>query len=438
MNLFWKNIFGAITPTAKLEAAEDELKSSMIRYDEVSKSIELEEYNKLFHEVKSAGFIENKKTLQNRKYKDTEEYRDVKKFSKLDINAHIKLYYQVLSSVELESYLHFKTLPEYENLGDRKKVKASEKLQLLKKFEHSKEYKTYTRFHESFIIKEYEQLKKLVNSADFQKKNEFWSNPHRWQTTPEYIKEQRFYELAKNPDILFFTNEKPERFNGIRNQKEIYVEKFNWNSLDKSKWNFGFYYKNSKLISSHSFANEKQANNGGKNISVVNGLLHLATKHEKIKATAWHSSKGFIEKEFSYTSDVMNNATEFRQKFGTFSVKLRCSGNVNHAFWLGAENKLPHINIFHFDGKKIKVGNAGKDLVDGIEIKGLNPAQFHIYTLQWTKNELIWRINNLEVYRTAGNIPQEEMYMVINSFIPEKKHGSSGLLEIDWIKVYDK
>jgi len=437
MNLFWKKFTGKLIPTAKFEALEAELKSSLIRYNEVAKSLELEEYNKLFHEVKSATFIENKKVLQNRKYKDTEEYRDTRKFHKLENSAGIKMYYHVLNTTELDAFLAFKASPEFEDLGDKKKVKVSEKLQELKKFERSKAFKTYVRFHDSYIIKEYEQLKKLVNSVDFQKKNEFWANAHRWHTTPEYAKEQRFYELAKNPDILFYLNEKPERFNAIKSRKETLVEDFNWNVIDKSRWNIGFYYKNKKMIANHSFANEKQANNSGKNISLENGILRLATKHEKTTARAWHPTKGFIEQEFQYTSDVINTADEFRQKFGTISAKLRCTGNINHAFWLGADGKLPHINIFHFDGKKIKIGNAGKEVMDGVEIKGLNPSQFHVYTLQWTEKELIWKINNLEIYRTASNIPKEEMFMVLNSFIPAKKHGSTGYFDVDWIKIYE-
>jgi len=79
---------------------------------------------------------------------------------------------------------------------------------------------------------------------------------------------------------------------------------------------------------------------------------------------------------------------------------------------LGADNKLPHINIFHFDGKCIKVGNANQNVVDGIKITGINVSHFFIYTLRWTEKELVWLINDLEVYRTASNIPSEEMYMV--------------------------
>lgn len=436
MNLFWKNLFGGITPTAKLEKEEADLIQAMHRYQEIEKSVELAEYRTLFHIVKSADFKENKKTLQNRKFKDTEEYRISTKFGKLDKSPAIQLYYQVLKSNILEQYLEFRAGDEFEKLGDKKELKNSEKLQKLKHFEKSKEYKTYTRFHDSFIIKEYEALKVKTSDPEFKKDLEFWSNPNRWKTTPDFAKEQRFYELAKNPDIVFFLNEKPERFKKFNELKLTFKEEFEWNTLDKSRWNFGFHYRNARLMGNHSFANEKQANNAGKNIFVENGVLNIATKHEKVKAPAWHPTKGFIENEFSFTSDILQSADEFRQRGGVFTAKIRCSGKINHAFWLGTDNKLPHINIFHYDGKNIKVGNVSNNVIDGVKVSGINPSKFYIYKLYWSEKELIWSINDYEIYRTTSNIPAVEMYLVFNSFISQKQKGTTGSLEVDWVRVY--
>jgi len=436
MNLFWKKLFGGITPTAKLEKNEADLIKAMHRYAEVEKSVELADYKKLFHLVKSADFQENKKILKHRKYKDTEEYRNTRKCKKLQNSPSIRLYYQVLESDILKQYIHFKTTPDYELLGDKKKVKTSETLKRFKQFEHSKDYKTYIRFHDSYILKEFELLKIKVASPEFKKANDFWANENRWHNTPEFAQQERFYELAKNPDIVFYENEKPQRFEKYRAMTLSFQDEFDWNTLDKSHWNFGFHYKSDKLIGNHSFSNEKQANYSGKNVSVVEGILKLVTKHEKVRVRAWDTSKGFIEKEYNYTSDVLQTAESFRQKQGVFRAKLRCTGNVQHAFWLGAESKLPHISIFHFNGKAITLGNANKNVVDGIQIKGLNPAQFYIYTLIWSAKELVWMINDLEVYRTASNIPLDSMYLAFNSFISQKQKGSAGSLEVDWVRTY--
>ena len=436
MNLFWKKLFGGLMPTAKYEKQQDDLRRDLERYLGIEKSTELEEYNTLFHTIKSAKFKERKKIFQNRKYKDTEEYRVSKKYDKLKISADIRHYYETLNSSELHSYLAFKSTPEFEQLGNPEKVKASEKLRNYKNFEKSAAYKNYVRFHDSYIIKEYEQLKEKVSTAEFMKLNKFWSNKHRWETTEEYTQEQRYYALAKNPDIVYYTKMNPNAFKKIRTQKLAFGEEFNWNTLSKSRWTFGYHYKSDTLKKDHSFANEKQANSSGKNISVNQGVLRISTKEEKTIASAWDAAKGFIDKEFRFSSDVMQSANEFRQKYGVFQAKIRCSGPIHHAFWLGADNKLPHINIFHFDGKLLRLGNAGKDIVDEAIIKGLNPSDFHIYTMEWTEKELIFRINNLEIYRTTSNVPREEMYLGFKSFITEKQNGSEGLLEVDWVRVY--
>jgi len=436
MNLFWKKLFGGITPTAKLEKNEADLVEAMTRYAEVEKSVELEEYIKLSHIIKSADFRANKKILQNRKYKDTEEFQINKKHKKLQNSLAIKLYFEVLDSEDLIHYLGFKISTDYELLGDRKKVKSSELLRKMKAYEKSKAFKTYSRFHNSFIIKEYEEIELKVSTPEFQKSNEFWANEKRWHSTPEYAQQKRYFELLHNPDIAFYLNEKPDRFESHKSFKLSFQDEFAWNTLDKSHWNFGFHYKNENIIGDHSFANEKQANNSGKNVTVESGILKLNTKNEKVIARTWDVEKGFIQKEFDFTSDVLQTADKFRQKYGVFSAKLKCTGNVQHSFWLGSDDKLPLIKIFHFDGKKITLGNANQNLIDGVKIKGLNPCEFYIYKLIWTEKELIWMINDLEVYRTYGNIPSTEMYLAFNSFISDKQRGSVGSLEVDWVRVY--
>ena len=436
MNLFWKKLFGGLTPTAKLEKNEAELIAAMERYDKIAKSPQLVEYNKLFHIVKAAPFQENRNTLKNRKYKDTEEFQNKHKYEKLHHSADIKLYFEVLASAELAQYLAFEATPAFEDLGDKKRVASSDSLRKFKAFKHSKEYKTYVRFHDSFIIKEYEKLKAKVSTPEFVKTNEFWANQDRWHTTPEYQTELQFYKLAEHPDMAYYVNEKPERFNNFRNVKLIFTDEFDAKTIATTSWNFGFHYKNPKLIRQHSFFNEKQANTGGKNTTQELSHLKIETKEQKSNALAWHHKQGFLKKDFTHTADVVQSAEKFQKKFGIFRAKIRCTGAIHHAFWLGSGDKLPLINIFHFNGKTITLGNANKEKIDGAKISGINPSEFYIYSLVWTEKELIWMINNLEVYRTSNNIPKTELYLAFNSFISEKQKATTGTLEIDWVRVY--
>ena len=83
------------------------------------------------------------------------------------------------------------------------------------------------------------------------------------------------------------------------------------------------------------------------------------------------------------------------------------------------------------------MGNATNEgFFDQIKLSGLNAAVYHVYTLEWTDKELVWYVNNYEVYRTQNSVPQDELFMTFNSFITENQKPSTGVLEVDWLKVF--
>lgn len=435
MNLFWKKMFGKLQATAVYEKKSVTIYDKYLRYSQIEKSLELAEYKKLYEEVKSAEFQEKRRLLISRKYKDTQEFRDLKKFNQLQSDKSLQLYFETLDNALLNEFLEFKKTSEYELLGKPVEVKKSERLQRFKAFEKSKIYKNYVRFHGSFIVDDYQKIKAHVQSPNFVKENEFWANKNRWQTTEEYEREQKFKRFAENPDIRFYESIDPEIFANIRGMELSFDESFSGNTLAAEKWAFGFNLNSHKLMKVYSFTNEQQANTGGMNTSVSKGYLDIETKKRGARVSAWDGEKGFVERDFQYTSDVLHSK-DFAQKGGVFSAKIRCNGALNHAFWLAGEKMLPHINIFHFNGKKITMGNATENGFEQVEISGINPKQFFVYTLRWTADELVWFINNFEVFRTKKNVPQSELSLMFNSFISQNAKGAEGNLQVDWVKVY--
>lgn len=441
MNLYWKRLFGKITPTARLEAQYQQSIADAQRYRQICGSPELAEYNELFNKIKSPEFKENKRTLISRKYKDTQWYRDMTKFTKLEHNAGLQLYYRVLESPELKEYLEFKQKPEYTKLGQPKEVKASEELSRLKRFEQSKEYKTYTRFHNSYILREYTELKEKVSTQDFKQNNDFWANRNRWQTTSEYKMEQRFYELDKSDDICFYNRYKNSKTSNLfQNYHKLFEDGFDGNTLKTDKWAHGFAYNTPVKLRNHSFANEKQANSD-KNAVVTNGILRISTKSEQTDAIAWHPEKGFVQKNYEFTSDAVNCRNAVFTKGGIFQAKMRIFGSdqVNHAFWLQGDNKNVLVKVASFTGGVLEVGLHCKH-GNGIQntttrITGLKFNEFYIYTVQWTDKEIIWYVNNYEVLRTSADIPAEPMAPVFNSYIPEDRKGGTANFDIAFVRV---
>lgn len=294
----------------------------------------------------------------------------------------------------------------------------------------------YRAVEQSKELAEYNELTKVVTAPAF-KLNKKKMKKADYQSSEEYQQELRYAKLKKNEDILFFEKTDHRAIEHYESFQTTFEDNFAGKVLDSAKWTPGFHYANPNLKRVHSFLNEQQANMGGKNIAVLNGTMYLSTCAEQVQAAAWTAGKrGFDMKEYNYSSDVLTTGDNFRQKGGLFMAKMRCTGHIHHAFWLGANQQLPLVSVFHFNGKKITVGNAGAKKFDATTITGISANEFFIYSLRWTKTALIWYVNNMEVYRTAANIPQEEMYLAFNSFITATQKAEEGNLEVEWVKVF--
>lgn len=249
-------------------------------------------------------------------------------------------------------------------------------------------------------------------------------------------KQKQLTELRKHPDVALYLKNIGGRLYGHRDVYLSFNDDFYQDNNSSGLWQSGFYFRNKSMKRDYSFYNEQQAYNSGKNTSARNGVLQIHTRREALKSLAWHPGKGFVEKNYFFTSDVIQNASGFRQAGGIFKAKIRCSGTVHHAFWLATEASQPHINIFHFNGKEVQMGFVNHHSGDGVTITGINPSDYYIYTLEWTSHELVWSVNNVVVLRSSANIPREPLFMVFNSFIPLHEDGGEGLLEVDWVRAY--
>ncbi|MDR1591423.1 MAG: glycoside hydrolase family 16 protein [Prevotellaceae bacterium] len=443
MNLFWKRLFRTLESTAKTEAYYQSLIEAHKRYHVVAKSKELEEYKRLFEIVKSSKFKEQKKIWVNRKYRDTQEYRDMRSYKRYAGSAHLRFYYENLENEALKEFLDFKKTNNYKKLGIPSEVKKSPDLKRLKKYEKSAAYKNYTRFHNSYVVQEFERLKVKIATEEFQKSNAFWENSRRWETTEEYAVEHRYFALADSADIQFYLNTDPKQFSQLDILHQTFRDTFDGKTLDTASWESRFYYPKEVLKPIHSFANEKQANTGGNNLSVQDSCLRIETRQEKHSAIAWDATKGFTQKEFNYTSDIVHGRNAVYQKTGLFRAKIRFEGTKpTQAFCLKGDGKTPHINICLCNGKSIEVGVFWKSRNEtkyvSRKITGIKPSEYYIYTLIWTSRQLVWYINNLEVFRTSEGVPSEPVYPQFSAFIPENRKGGAGCLKVDWIEVYSK
>jgi beta-glucanase (GH16 family) len=476
--------FGWVPKTADYEAKQDSLRKEYAELKSFAASKELSDYLEREKTVKSSDFALRKKNIIKRCFSDTPEYKKEKEYLSLRKQSDIKKYYRLKDSVELKDFIeldssqdvkHFHTLEkflqsdeynqqkkalgkkfkessEYEKLQEFKSLKASKRFKDYFKFKKSKDYINFTLLIGSEKIAAFESLEKYLKTDEFIKVKEYMLLPgkQKLQMSEEFRMEQEFNEWKKSEKFIwYFKTKNSKKFNEIKRWDLTFSEEFEQPKLSSAKWLTRYYWGDKVLKDSYVNMGEKQCYTEGKNIEIDGSILKVQTRREKISGKVWNPAIGFFPKDFEYTSAIINTGNSFRQQYGLFEAKVRFNRNypVNHAFWLVADLILPHIDIARAS-KKITMGNywGNPNAKGGIDKRSVSISRdkygfdYCIFSLEWSKNKLIWKLNGVPVYATNIGVPQLPMYININSAVYQDINGSvlPAELNVDWVRCYQQ
>ncbi len=157
---------------------------------------------------------------------------------------------------------------------------------------------------------------------------------------------------------------------------------------------------------------------------------------------------GFFPKDFDYTSGLLCSGSSFRTKYGKVEAKIKVdsSDGVLHAFWLGGESMVPQIDIFKCYNNKFALStfwgnpteaNGVKNDTATISASRFN-GKYFIYSLEWSPEKIVWSINNVEVKSQTSNIPDQPLYVVLNSGVIGDQPNIPTRMEVDWVRCYHK
>ena len=435
MNLFTARLTGKMLSAEAFEKTIHDMQERVKRYRLIEKSPELAEYLKLKKIVESSDFQEKKKELINRKYQDTDEGRKMTAYERLVTSRSIRRYRKALEDPTFQAFLRFRETEDFAKIKSVKECLRSSEIRTYNMLYHSSYYKNYLKVLNSSELRQLAELEKEVKTEDFQTRHALWADAKRWQHSEEYKVERRYLELANSDDIKFYYTQREEKIDWA----ELFRPSFEDDMSSSKNWQAGFGYANPAMRDGHSRTSERQAYNGGKNTFFVDGRMDLETREESKLAIAWDEKKGFIEHVFSYTSDVMNARDAFKQESGLFMAKVRSQGSGHHFFGLSNGNPgKPMVALYHYDGGKPQMGLINGDKTKMADLTGLLPQNmfYYVYSFRWTKTELVWFINNLEVLRMPNCLSKEEMFMLAQSFLPATEKGGEGKLKVRWARVY--
>jgi hypothetical protein len=463
-----KLLLGMIPSTSKIEQAEKALISEFEKLNTFSKSEQLAKFTELDKLVTSSDFIQKKKEIESLQFKKSEEYSKEKEFISLQKAKDIVLYFRTVAGTDLKKFKdldgsdkisnyesleklvqspefkgkmktkEFKDSADDKKLQEYNRLKGSSEIKDYYKFKSSKELANYLNTDGSARLTRYNELKEYIASPEFKKQKEYLLDKKRFEKTDMFKENQEHDKLKKSEDIIWYFKVKDSnKFDILKHRELTFSEEFDGDKLDTKKWLTNYYWGAKLLKDRYSVESDLQAYTEKDNFEIRNSVLKINTKPQKVTGKVWSAANGFSTKEFSYTSGLINTGESFRQKYGTFTAKIKLGDpNAKSALWILADKITPHLDICHTA--------KGKVWFDYFSAKGNNVKtslgsryanDFFIFTLEWTSDKLVWKINDTEVFTQTSDIPQEPMYVLLAGGTDKPLSGMTSM-EIDWVRVY--
>jgi hypothetical protein len=433
------------------------------RFQDLDGSAKITEFEELEKFIKSPEFRQKEK-MRPITFKDTEEYLRLVEYKALKADSEIKAFLKskdkgeanksrtVLRYEELDALMKsseflakknmkpitFKDSDEYKKLQEYNRIKSSAEIKEFYKFKNSREYANYLNTDGSARLARYSELKEYVASEEFKKQKEYLLDKKRFEKTEMFKEYQEYLKLSKSEDIVWYFKVKDsKKFDILKSREMTFNDEFDGDKLDTNKWLTNYYWGEKLLKDRYSVESDLQSYTEKENFEIRNSVLKITTKPQKVTGKVWSAANGFTTKEFSYTSGLINTGNSFRQKYGIFSAKIKLGDpNAKNAFWMLSEKITPHIDICRT--------SKGKVWFDHFSSNGNNPKTslgsrysngFYIFTLEWTSNKLVWKLNDTEVFTQTTDVPQEPMYVLLAGGSDKPLSGMTSM-EIDWVRVY--
>lgn len=463
MGLFSKN--KKIRSTYEAETLRKAFDEDYELYNRVGNSEDLKRYNELNAYVNSPVFKERRKKIEQLSYKGSEYHTAEKKYKKLLKSSKLKSYYIIRESQELKGYLKIKESSSYAEFaklhvvvhaaGFDKKLRPEEylayrkllkepKIKALIRFEKNRKFRDYAEMSQSQVPQEFEQLAAYIKSDDFKKNREYLLNKKRYFTTDDYKLLCEYKNLKKRSDIVkYFSLSTDPNFRSMCQWELVFHDDFNQGKLDGKRWITRYYAGERFLDDTYAVGQDVQLFTAD-NMAFTNSSVILKFRKESIIGKYWDNALGIREKSFEYTSGLLSTAIDFRQCYGKFEAKIKLSRSaVKQCFWLRGDTDMPHVQIMENGSEGVKMGTitvSGNKRCNTVQpLKDLKLSNdYYIFTLEWTRDKMVWRVNDTVMKEIRENIPDIPMYVILSLGTNEEpsERAVPATMEIDWVRFY--
>lgn len=159
-----------------------------------------------------------------------------------------------------------------------------------------------------------------------------------------------------------------------------------------------------------------------------------------------------------YAGSYVSNFKSFTQVYGYFEARCKIpkTKGIWPAFWLVShESWPPEIDIFEFYGSK-DITKLESNLHWGLDINNNRDShvkahklpdpskKFHVYGVEWNKDEIIWYFDGRVMRRQKKNLEDFDKLMHVvfdvavmnNEDVAEGRVDTSAVMEVDYVRIY--
>ncbi len=471
-----KYALGLIPSADQLDAKWEKLVKMRDDLDQMEKSDDLKQYDELKTLLDSTAFQHNKREIEALQYKGSKEEKliqeykalaksqSIRNYKKIKDSSQLERLHKILNGPELKRFLtlqkeiesidfknrkagqkkkEFVKTPDYKVFREFSQLRKNSDIRFWGKFSQSESYNSYLNTIGSKELQRLEELRELTNTADFNDRVAYLKDKKRFIKSEEYKSIVSFNALDKSRFMADYRNLKKARELDFFEKWEIILdENFLAKELDTQHWQPENWLGFRMAGTSFSQEGEVQCYNGLKNIQLNSNTLTLLAKKEKIMGKVWNPTVGLVPKQYGYSSSILNSAEFFRIKEGVVEAKVRFKkdATITSAFSLTGEKPFPQIDLFRSTKNGIGVGiieKQGEESTKYRKLKGLNDQHYHIYRLELSNNQLVWKINGFEIFRNSVTLKEPLFFNLLTSLHGEvNEHLLPHHFEVDWIRCF--
>jgi hypothetical protein len=254
------------------------------------------------------------------------------------------------------------------------------------------------------------------------------------------------HKISTSKNVIIYVT--PDLFSNL-----IFSDEFDVNGVpDNTKWGFDIGTGCPNLCGWGN--NEAQYyTSRTDNVNVKDGILTITAKKENYMGSSYTSTKILTKGKFDFTYGKVEVRAKLPKGKGTWPAIWMLGANIDEVGWpaCGEIDIMEHFgksqgtvsSAMHTPSSHGATVNYGDQFLEDVS------TEFHIYVVEWTEEEIVFKVDDVEHYRYNPSVKNDstwpynkDQYLIMNIAMggtaggPIDANFTESSMEIDYIRVY--